>query len=181
MALANAAELAEVLAGGDRLGRVFARHAFGMRAWVDLFAARIPLIADPDEVVRTAAIVADNARHMALFRERALAHGVDPDAYTCPYEGEAIYARLDEVTDPQETLGYALGSLDHFAELLAVYRAAASGRDAEALDVVIADNDRTREVLRGLAGPAALALAEEAHELYRVRELAETPTYAHGG
>lgn len=178
MTLANGDELARVLDGGARLGHVFARHSYGMRAWVNLFAARIPTIADPAEVVRTARIVADNARHMQLFRERALAHGIDPDAYVCPDAGEAIYDRLDEIHDAEGTLGYALGSLDHFAELLAVYRSVASSGDAEVLDEVISDNDRTREELRSLAGPGAQAAAAEAHELYRRREIAETPLYA---
>ena len=73
-------------------------------------------------------LVATNARHMMLFRERAAANGTDPDAYTCPDEGEAIYDRIPELYGADELVGYALGSLDHFAELLAVYRAAADGR-----------------------------------------------------
>ena len=48
MALENVSELSEVLAERARLGRVFARHAYGMRAWVDLFSARVPAVADPE-------------------------------------------------------------------------------------------------------------------------------------
>ena len=41
-----------------------------------------------------------------------------------PAEGELIYARLDAMTDFEAVAGYALGSLDHFAELLSVYAGA---------------------------------------------------------
>ena len=181
MALDNAAELAGVLRDGDRLGKVFARHAYGMQAWVDLFSGRVATIADPAGKALVAALVADNARHMLLFRERATAHGFDPDAYVCPQEGEAIYERIEELDGYDELLGYALGSLDHFDALLGVYRAAADRDDAGAIDLVRADVARMRATLRPLAGPAAAGLAAEAHERYRVRELVETVRYAHGG
>lgn len=177
MTLANRAELETVLDSG-RLGPVFSRHAYGMRAWVDLFAARIPQIADPDMVALVAGIVADNARHTVLFRSRAIAHGVDPDAYVCPPEGEAIYDRLREITDNDGTLAYSLGSLDHFAELLSIYSGAADDPDDLAvLRQVTADNDRARQIIRLLVGDRAGEAADEAHELYRVRELVETPGY----
>ena len=179
MALENVDELAGVLRRPERLGKVFARHAYGMRSWVDLFSARIPWIDDPETKALVATLVADNARHMMLFRGRALALGVDPDAYTCPPEGEAIYERIEELESLDELLGYALGSLDHFDELLGVYRAAASGDDAATIDEVRADVERMRAALRPLCGATAARLAAEAHELYRVRELAETPRYAH--
>jgi hypothetical protein len=181
MALDNVAELAGVLGRRERLGRVFARHAYGMRAWVDLFSARVAGIDDPEVKTLVATVVADNARHMMLFRERALAHGVDPDAYTCPAEGEAIYDRITEIDDLDELLGYALGSLDHFDQLLGVYRGAADGADADAVDAVRADVTRVRVALRPRCGPEAERLAAEAHELYRRRELVETPRYAHVG
>jgi hypothetical protein len=177
MTLINSQELAETLQEQSRLGKVFARHAYGMRAWVDEFASRIPA-ADPEAKQLIAELVADNARHMNVFRARALAHGVDPDAYVCPAEGEVIYERLEQVDDVDGAIGYALGSLDHFEQLLAVYRAAADGADAEAIDGVRSDVARMRERLRPLAGSeAARARLEEAHELYRVREVAETPLY----
>jgi hypothetical protein len=181
MALENAAELAAVLDRRERLGLVFARHAYGMRAWVDLFSARVASIEDPDTKALVATLVADNARHMMLFRERARADGVDPDAYVAPDEGEAIYRRIDELTDLDDLLGYALGSLDHFDELLTVYRAAAAGLDAEAIDGVRADVARMLARLRPLVDADAERLAAEAHERYRVRELVETPRYIHGG
>ena len=181
MALENVAELARVLARRERLGKVFARHAYGMRAWVDLFSARIAVVADPATKTLIATLVADNARHMMLFRARAAAHGVDPDAYLCPVEGEAIYERIAELQSLEELLGYALGSLDHFDALLAVYGAAARGEDAQAVAAVRADVARMRDALRPLQGPAAGRLAAEAHERYRVRELVETPRYAHAG
>ena len=181
MALQNGAELADVLRDRERLGRVFARHAYGMRAWVDLFSARVAGIDDPHIKALVAGVVADNASHMLLFRERAAAHGVDPDAYECPAEGESIYERIDELRSLDELLGYALGSLDHFEELLSVYRAAAAGADAAAIDLVRADVQRVRDELRPLGGPVADRRAAEAHERYRLRELVETPRYADAG
>jgi hypothetical protein len=181
MALENAAELAHVLRRRDRLGKVFARHAYGMRAWVDLFSARIAGIDDPEAKALVASLVDDNARHMMLFRERAAAHGVDADAYVAPAEGEAIYARIEELDSLDQLLGYAIGSLDHFDELLSVYRNAANGRDAATIDAVRADVTRMRATLRPLVSPDADELAAEAHERYRLRELVETPRYAHAG
>jgi len=181
MALQNVDELAQVLDRADHLGPVFARHAYGMRAWVDLFSARVAGLPEPADKALLGTLVATNARHMMLFRERAAAHGTDPDAYTCPDEGEAIYERIPELRGADELVGYALGSLDHFAELLAVYRQAADGEDAETIDAVRADVDAARAELRARAGDSAVAAADEAHELYRVRELAEVPLYAHAG
>lgn len=181
MTLANRAELESVLARGG-LGPVFARHAYGMRAWVDQFAARIPSISEPALTALVAGVVADNARHAVLFRERALAHGVDPDAYVCPPEGEAIYARLREITDADATLAYALGSLDHFSELLVTYAAAARNQaDRDVIEEVVADNDAACARIRERVADRAPGAAAEAHELYRRRELAETPGYAHVG
>ena len=183
MALQNADELARVLDRADHLGPVFARHAYGMQAWVDLFSAHVAGLQDPADKALLAGLVALNARHMLLFRERAAAHGTDPDAYACPAEGAAIYARIAGLGGADELVGYALGSLDHFPALLDVYRAAATGADAAALDAVRAEVDGVREELRARAAagdPAgARALAAEAHERYRVRELAEVPRYAH--
>jgi hypothetical protein len=181
VALQNADELAQILDRADALGPVFARHAYGMRAWVDLFSAHIRRTGDPAADELLGALVAANARHMLLFRERALAHSIDPDAYVCPPEGQAIYARIPRLCTLDELVGYALGSLDHFAELLGAYRAAADGADAETIDAVRADVDRGRAELRARAGDAAQRLAAEAHERYRVRELAEVPRYAHAG
>lgn len=181
MALENAAELAGVLRRSDVLGRVFARHAYGMRAWVDLYSARVAAIPDPATKALVATLVADNARHMLLFGDRAAAHGVDADAYVCPPAGEAIYARIGELDTPEELLGYALGSLDHFDELLAVYWGAADGDDELAIEAVRADVARMRMQLRPLVGAAGQQRAAEAHERYRQRELIETPGYAHVG
>jgi hypothetical protein len=179
MALQNADELAVVLDRADHLGPVFARHAYGMRAWVDLFSAHIADLPDPADKALLARLVAVNAGHMLLFRERAVANGTDPDAYVCPDEGEAIYVRIPELSGADELAGYALGSLDHFAQLLTVYRGAADGADAAAIDSVRADVDAAREELRARVGDGAEAALAEAHELYRVRELAEVPMYAH--
>jgi hypothetical protein len=181
MALENVSELSQVLAERERLGKVFARHAYGMRAWVDLFSARVPAVAEPEAKALVAQLVADNARHMLLFRERAIAHGVDPDAYDPPPEGEVIYERIDDLSGLDELVGYALGSLDHFSQLLAVYREAAAGQDRAAIDDVTADVQRMLVALAPLTGAGGERRAAEAHELYRVRELVETPRYAHAG
>ena len=176
--LANRQELESTLAGGDLLGAVFARHAYGMRRWVDLFAARVPSIDDPQAKELVALLVADNARHMNIFRERATAHGVDPDAYVAPAEGEAIYERLDALSELDDVAAYALGSLDHFAELLGVYAGAARDGDRAAIDAVRCDVERMRAALRTRVGGHGGDHAAEAHELYRRRELVETPRYA---
>ena len=177
--LENRSELEQVLRGPASLGAVFARHAYGMRRWVDLFAVRIPEIGDAHLTGLVASIVSLNAKHPVLFRERARTHGVDPDAYVCPPEGEVIYQRMAPL-DADETLAYALGSLEHFADLLAVYAEVASDeRDAAVLAEVRADNDGSIARLREIVGPPTPPAAD-AHELYRLRELAETPLYANG-
>jgi len=67
----------------------------------------------------------------------------------------------------------------HFADLLAVYaEAAADDRDSEVLATVRADNDRAIVILRELVADATASAAADAHELYRLRELAEAPLYA---
>ncbi len=176
--LQNRVELEQALRTPRGLGAVFARHAYGMRRWVDLFAARIPAIEDPYLTELVAAIVSQNARHTVLFRERAIAHGVDPDLYVCPPEGEVIYERLAQLAQ-DEALAYALGSLEHFADLLAVYAAAAEDhRDSEVLAEVRADNDRAIASLRELVREATALAAADAHELYRLRELVEASSYA---
>jgi hypothetical protein len=125
-----------------------------------------------------AGIVHQQARHTVLFRERAIAHGVDPDLYVCPPEGEATYDGMPH--DIGETLAYALGSIEHFADLLAVYAEVAElPADADVLAEVRADNDRAIAKLRDLelVGHDGNGAAAAAHELYRVRELAEAPLY----
>ena len=178
--LENRAELEEVLLRPKGLGRALARHAYGMGRWVDLFSVRIPAVPDPRLKELVARVVADNARHMVLFRDRAVARGVDPDAYSCPPEGELIYERLSEL-DLHQSLAYAVGSLEHFGELLSAYAGAAGGMDAEVIETVRAETDRTIALLRPLVEDEASSLAGEAHERYRRRELVETPLYAHAG
>jgi len=99
--LDNRDELLGVL-GDDprRIGKVFARHAYGMRRWVDLFSVRVPLTEDPVAKQLLAEIVAANARHMNLVRARAIAHGVDPDAYVAPREGEQQVLGCDVAAIP---------------------------------------------------------------------------------
>jgi hypothetical protein len=175
--LANRSELIAVLEEDpDRIGRVFARHAYGMRRWVDLFSARIAGADDPTAKQLLAEVVADNARHMNLFRARALAHGFHADAYVAPPEGEAIYERIEIIEDFDELVAYAAGSLDHFGQLLDAYAAGAEGEDATTIAVVTADNGMALERLAALmTGPHSAA--SDAHELYRRRELVETGLY----
>jgi hypothetical protein len=159
-----------------RIGKVFARHAYGMRRWVDLFSVRVPLTCDPLAKQLLAEIVAANARHMPLFRARALAHGVDPDAYVAPREGEAIYERIEIIDDFDELVAYAAGSLDHFGQLLDTYAARAEGEDAATIAIVAADNDLARQrIAEIMLQPHSAAF--DAHELYRLRELVETGLY----
>ena len=175
--LANREELLDVLSGDPRrIGKVFARHAYGMRRWVDLFSIRIPLTADPAAKQLLAELVATNARHMNLFRTRALAHGVDPDAYVAPREGDAIYERIEVIEDFDELVAYAAGSLDHFGQLLDAYAATATGEDAVTIAVVAADNEAALQRLLALMSEPHSA-AGDAHELYRRRELVETGLY----
>ena len=175
--LDNRDELLEVLFDDPRrIGKVFARHAYGMRRWVDLFSIRVPLTCDPQAKQLLAEIVAANARHMNLFRVRALAHGVDPDAYVAPPEGEAIYERIEIIADFDELVAYAAGSLDHFGQLLDTYAFGATGEDAATIALVAADNDAARVRLAELmAQPHSASF--DAHELYRLRELVETGLY----
>lgn len=177
MTLENRSELARVLTEHRRIGAVFARHAYGMRRWVELLGPRLAAVADPASRELLAGLVADNERHAALFRSRARAHGIDPGAYSCPPEGEAIYARMRELRELDDVLGYALGSLDHFADLLAVYAEGARGKDLAAIESVRGDVARVRREMRGRVDAGARARYAEAHELYRVRELAETALY----
>ncbi len=175
--LDNREELLDVLADDPRrIGKVFARHAYGMRRWVDLFSARVPLTGDPHAKQLLAEIVAANARHMNLFRARAIAHGVEPDAYVAPPEGEAIYERIEVIENFDELVAYAAGSLDHFGQLLDTYAARATGEDAVTIAIVTADNDLARERLATVMSRPHSA-AFDAHELYRLRELVETGLY----
>ncbi len=175
--LDNRDELLGVLEDDPRrIGKVFARHAYGMRRWVDLFSVRVPLTDDPLAKQLLAEIVAANARHMNLFRARALAHCVDPDGYVAPAEGEAIYERIEIIDDFDELVAYAAGSLDHFSQLLDTYAAGAEGDDAETIATVSADNAVARQRLAALMDGPHFA-ASDAHELYRRRELVETGMY----
>jgi hypothetical protein len=149
-----------------------------MGRWVELFGARMPGIEDPAIAGLVSRMVGDNAHHMNLFRERAVAAGVDPDAYVCPPEGAAIYEPIPKLP-ADELLGYALGSLEHFAELLAVYGDLAEGADAEVITEVRRDNERAIARLGELVDRAGAEVKEEAHERYRLRELVETPLYAY--
>jgi hypothetical protein len=178
LALENRSELARVLTEPRGIGAVFARHAYGMERWVELLATRLAAITDSEVRELLARLVADNERHAALFRARASAHGVDPGGYSCPPEGEAIYARMRELHELDDLLGYALGSLDHFADLLAVYAEGARGEDLAAIETVHCDVADSLREIHGRVDAVGRTRFAEAHELYRVRELVEARLYA---
>lgn len=178
MPLANAAELRDIVADPRALGCAFARHAYGMRRWVDLIGAKLALFSDPEAKALAANLVGDNARHMLIFRARATALGYEPDAYRAPHEGEAIYDRLERLDDPVEITAFALGSLDHFGELLAIYRSGADAESAAAIDRVADDVEAHRTALRARLPARSGDLQAEAGRLYEARELIEAGVYA---
>ena len=142
MALENVSELSRVLASASAWDSCSPATPTGCaRGWTSSPPA-CPRSPTREAKALLAQLVADNARHMMLFRERAIAHGVDPDAYDPPREGEVIYERIDDLAGLDELAGYALGSLDHFSQLLAVYRDAADGEDRATIDDVTADVQR---------------------------------------
>lgn len=177
MTLANADELRSALTDQRALGRAFARHAYGMGRWIDQIGRKLELFEEPAPKALAARVVGDNGRHMVLFRERAAALGVDVAAYRAPSEGEAIYDRLEQLTDPVEIAAFALGSLDHFSELLAVYRSAADAESATAIDAVTADVAEHRAGLRSVLRGAGEDRRLEAERLYEVRERVEVDGY----
>jgi hypothetical protein len=181
MAVVNAGQLQDVLARPGAFGRCLARHAYGMGVWVDLIGAKLALFTRPEDKALAARLVADNARHMLLFRARAHEEGVDPDAYRCTPEGEAIYAHLRALEDPGEVVAFALGSLDHFAELLEIYARAAPRESLAVVRQVAADVEEHRAGLRSLLGKAGQDPRAEAGRLYAVRELVEADAYATPG
>jgi hypothetical protein len=178
MTLVNADELHEVVSDPRALGRALARHAYGMRRWVDLIGAKLERFREPEDKALAARLVSDNARHMLLFREAATALGASPDAYRAPPEGEAIYDRLEQLTDSREIAAFALGSLEHFSELLAVYGSAADPASARAIELVAADVDDHRAGLRRLLENEPGELLHEAERMYEARELVEVGSYA---
>jgi hypothetical protein len=177
MSVANADELGGVLAAPGALGRCLARHAFGMRCWVELVGRALGRFERPADLAVAARLVGDNARHMLLFRERAIALGADPDAYRAPPAGAAIYERLEGLEEASSMAALALGSLDHFSELLSIYRSVADRGTSAVIDEVRADVDLHRALLGGLVGAGGHALRAEAQRLYRARELVEVKGY----
>ena len=181
MSVANAQELRSVLTEPRALGRCLARHAFGMRCWVELIGRTLGRFEQPVDLAVAARLVGDNARHMLLFRSRAIALGVDPDGYRAPPAGAVIYERLEGLTDSGDMAAFALGSLDHFGELLHIYRSVADQDTAAMIDQVLADVSEHRLLLGGLLGDRGGALRAEAQLLYRARELVEVEGYRCSG
>lgn len=177
MSVANANELRGVLAAPQALGRCLARHAFGMRCWVELMGRNLGRFERPADLAVVARLVGDNARHMLLFRARAIALGVDPDGYRAPPAGAVIYERLEGLTDASDMAAFALGSLDHFSELLSIYRSVADDDTSAVIDQVLADVDEHRALLGGLLGGRGETLRAEAERLYEARELMEVGGY----
>jgi len=134
VSVANANELRDVLAAPRALGRCLARHAFGMRCWVELMGRTLGRFERPADLAVMARLVGDNARHMLLFRARAIVLGVDPDGYRAPPVGAVIYERLEGLTDASDMAAFALGSLDHFSVLLSIYRSVADDDTSAVID-----------------------------------------------
>ena len=184
MALENAAELAAVLDRRERLGLVFARHAYGMRAWVDLFSARVASIEDPEAKALVASLVADNARHMLLFRERGRGPTAStPTPTSPPTRARPSTRRIDELSDVDELLGYASARSTTSTSSWRSTAPPPTARTPTPSTASRADVARALDQLRPMVdtGADAERLAAEAHELYRRRELVETPRYVHGG
>ena len=178
MSVANADELRRVLAEPRALGRCLARHASGMRCWVELFGRTLGRFGPPQDLAVAARLVGDNARHMLLLRERASALGADPDGYRAPPVGAVIYQRLEGLDEASGMAAFALGSLDHFSELLAIYRSVADHDTCVVIDEIQADVDAHRALLGGLVGSGGHALRAEAQRLYEEREPIEVEGYA---
>jgi hypothetical protein len=149
-----------------------------MRCWVELFGRTLGRFESPEDLAVAARLVGDNARHMLLFRERASALGADPDGYRAPRAGAVIYERLEGLGESRDMAAFALGSLDHFSELLAIYRGVADRGTSFAIDEVRADVELHRALLGGLAGHGGHALRAEAQRLYEEREPIEVRGYA---
>lgn len=177
MSVANADELRSILADPTALGRCFARHAFGMRCWVELIGRTLGRFERPADLAVAARLVGDNGRHMLLFRARARALGANPDDYRAPPTGAVIYERLESLTDASDMAAFALGSLDHFRELLAIYRGVADGASWAVIDLVMRDVDEHRALLARLLTTGSEALRAEAERLYEARELVEVERY----
>lgn len=178
MSVANADELRAVLAAPQALGRCLARHAFGMRCWVELIGGALGRFERPADLVVMARLVGDNARHMLLFRARAITLGVDPDGYHAPPIAAVIYERLEGLTGASDMAAFALGSLDHFSVLLTIYRSVADDGTSVVIDQVRADVDEHRALLGGLLGGRGEPLRAEAERIYEARELVEVERYA---
>ena len=181
MALENVSELSRVLGQRQRLGLVFARHAYGMRAWVDLFSARVPAVADPEAKALLAQLVADNARHMMLFRERASPTASTPTP-TTP-RARARSSTSGSTTSPGSASWPATRS-GRWTTSASSWRCTGTpprARTARRSTTSRPTCSGMLVALRPLAGADGARRAAEAHELYRVRELVETPRYAHAG
>ena len=177
--LDNRSELEQVLRDRDVLGAVFARHAYGMRRWVDLFSAADPADRRP---------LRDRARGRDRRHQRP-AHGAVPRAgdrarrrpgcLRLPAGGRAdLRAPGSAARATTRSRTRSARSSTSATCSPSTPRPRVDPDDAAVLSTVRADNDaalaRLREFTHCPDGPAAAA----AHELYRLRELAETPLYA---
>lgn len=163
--------LRRALAEPRRLARALSRHCYGMGQWVDIFGAKLAFTPSLEDKALLARMIADNARHALLFRDRARELGEEPATYRVPASGERIYRVLADMTEPVELLGYARGSLVHFAALLAVYRAVADEASGAVIAAVQKDVD---EHLRLLAGRLQTVTAEGRRRADEAEALAQT-------
>ena len=177
-ALQTPTELAVVLDRADHLGPVFARHAYGMRAWVDLFSATSPG-SRGGKALLAGLIAVQRAPHAPLPRARGRERH-RPRRVHVPRRGRGDLRPDPRALGADELVGYALGSLDHFAA--AAHRLPRRGRAATTRRRSTRSartSTAPRAAARARGGRRREATAADAHELYRVRELAEVPLYAH--
>lgn len=162
--------LRQVLAEPRRLGRALSRHCYGMTQWVDILGAKLASFPSLEERALVARLVADNARHAILFRDRARELGEEPMAYRASSSGQRIYQALSSLTEPLPLLAYAWGSLTHFAALLTLYRSVA---DEGSLPVIEAVEQDVGEHLRLLEQHLQAVPEEERRRVEEVKAMAE--------
>ena len=136
MSIRNPDKLKKVLSDPKRLAKAFSRHTYGMLAWVDLFGGKLKFIEDLDTKLVAARIIADNAKHAKLFRDRARELGEKPETYAPPEIGQRIYDILESYNDTFDEFAYAWGSLIHFSSLLDLYHGVADPKSQKVIEEV---------------------------------------------
>ncbi len=139
MSIRNPEKLKGVLSDPKRLARAFSRHTYGMIAWVDLFGGKLKSFRNLETKLVVSRIIADNAKHAKLFRDRAKELGEKPETYRPPKIGQKIYDILEAYQDPFDDFAYAWGSLIHFSSLLDIYHRVADSKSRGVVEEVQRD------------------------------------------